>query len=674
MVCALAGAASCSTSSGRDSAALPTVAGTEVPRDTAQQTSTSAGPQSTVAGGAGSVGIAELAAAGIGVYADAGQPEPVVPIATTVPATPMRLVQQQLDAEELEVADGQGVLGADLDRVIGTEPGLPPPSFLVAGWISASGSPGAALARAMMGDRDWTTAPSILFPLLVLSLYSADAAQFADALAGPGTTPPTVTSNSEAPTDSEAPTPAGFVGAGAGGVAPIRVVVNVCAEVKGFVDKTVAAMFDALGHLQTPQVPSSGNNVLDFFGSGIQTGLDLAVGVVNGLIDAGRFLVVNGIKLAVQPILNEVAKVASALAVVATVTSLLRPWTIRMDAAPPSTRKSVGAEPGQAGTVSATVDLGGLDEWPPYVVGCAQTAGVTLPSLKPVGAPITWKVDQSPGDLAIEDPGRAEVLDANAHAELAYTTTQEDEETAKGDPATGTLTVRVSIRRKEIADFQQTISNLLFANIPSLIAPILTSLLGPTVNSVLAAIPAFLDSTARVPVIVTYHEETTTTTSAPPSSGCADDSSGIPSGTFTGDLAGAFQITEPPIPGQTNETFTGHVVVVSTGATVSGTLDMHWSGAGEINNSQVTEDTTLHDATLSGSTADPIVDGIITGQVVIDGAPSNSGSYPVHVHLHVLRADCQAITGDAIAMLREIIVAGQHVVLSGSSMWTATAA
>jgi len=47
-------------------------------------------------------------------------------------------------------------------------------------------------------------------------------------------------------------------------------------------------------------------------------------GVVNGLIDAGRFLVVNGIKLAVQPILNEVAKAAAALAVVATITSLLR--------------------------------------------------------------------------------------------------------------------------------------------------------------------------------------------------------------------------------------------------------------------------------------------------------------------------------------------------------------
>ncbi len=87
-------------------------------------------------------------------------------------------------------------------------------------------------------------------------------------------------------------------------------------------------------------VNSSGSSigVLDFFGAGIQTGLNLAVGVVNGLIDAGRFLVVNGIKLAAQPILDQVARVASALEVVALVTGLLRPWTIRMDASPPQTR------------------------------------------------------------------------------------------------------------------------------------------------------------------------------------------------------------------------------------------------------------------------------------------------------------------------------------------------
>ena len=638
--------------------------------DTGTQPATATGPATTVASPRAPFGVADFAAVGVGVYADAGQQEPLLAVSTSWPATPIRLLQTQLTAGLLEVADGQGVLGSILDGVIPTDPGLAPPSFLIAGWVSGSGSPGALLAHRMMGDHDWTQAPSLLFPGLVLALYSADAARFADALAGPGAALPTDASGSATPDQPasrmRAPGLAGVTGS-AGLSRPLTV--GVCAQVKGFVDNVVTSMFDALGHLQSPQVPSAGNVVLDFFGAGIQTGLNLAVGVVNGLIDAGRFLVVNGIKLAVQPILDQVAKVASALGVVALVTNFLRPWTIRMVTEPASTRKAVGSEPGLAGTVGATVDLGGFDEWPAEIIGCAQTAGVTLPSLKPVGAPITWKFDQSPGDLAVEDPGKATVLDANAHAELAYTTTQEDEETAKGDVRTGTMSFHVSIRRKEIADFQQTIGNLLFAQIPSLIAPILSGLLRPTLDSVLATLPSFLDSTAQVPVPVVYHDSTTTTTTTPPTD-CTDNGNTIPAGTFTGDMAGAFQITEPPIPGQNDETFTGHIVLISTGTTVSGTMSMHWSGGGQINNAQLSEDSTLQNANLSGSSADPIVNGTIVGQIVIDGV-ANTGSYPVHFHLHILQANCQSVTADPIAMLRENLP-GSTSLINGNSTWTAS--
>jgi hypothetical protein len=613
-----------------------------------------------------SISVADIAAAGLGVYADAGQLKPIDAAPAATEQTPFRLLSEQVDAELVEAAAGQGVLGADFDRVIGAEPGLPPPSFLVAGWVSASGSPGAALARRIMGNHDWTKAPQTLFPGLVLALYSADAARFADALAGPLTPSP---SDTTAPSDTAAPAettrPAGFRAT----VALSLRTIGVCSRVKGFVDNMVGAMFDALGHLQAPEVPSTGNNVLDFFGSGIQAGLNLATGVVNGLIDAGRFLVVNGIKLAVQPILNEVAKAAAALAVVATITGLLRPWTVRLTATPPSTRKAVGDEPGLAGTVGATVDLGGLDEWPADVADCAQTAGVTLPPLKPEGAPIVWTFDQSPGDLAVQDLGTATVLDANAHAELAYTTTQEDTETASGEERTGVLTVRASIRRKEIADFQQTISNVVTAQIPTLLRPTLTALLGPTLNAVLGALPAFLDSTIQIPIGVVYHDESTTTTSSPPTTGCSAGSTSIPSGTFTGVLAGDLQITEPPIVGHTDETFTGQVVVISDGESVTGTIAMHWSGSGDFNNGHVTEDSTLHDATITGSATDPVVDGTMTGQVVVDG-DARAGSSPVHLHLHILSADCQTITGDAVAMLREILP-GTVVSMNGNGTWTA---
>ena len=462
----------------------------------------------------GGLGVADLAAAGVEVYADTDTPNPLVAVPAGITPTPLRMLQVQADAELLEAFDHQGVPGSELDQLIGAPPGMLPASYFVAGWISNGGSPAALLAQRIMGEPDWTTAPTILFPNLVLSLYTADAARFANVLAGQGDATPATTDGSPAP--SVPASGAGFLDNRthrAGLVMDYRTI-GICSKVQNFIDTTIAAVFDALGHLESPQVPSTGFAALDLFGAGIQKGFDFATGVVNGLIDGGRFLVVNGIKLAIKPVLEQLAKVAGGLAVVADVVSFLRPWTIRMTPTPNATRKAVGDEPGLPGTVSATVDLGEHDEWPADIADCAFHAGVTLPPLKPAGAPITWKIDQSPGDLIIEDPARATVLDTNAHADAAYITTSEDVETAKGDPRTGVVVAQVSIRRKEIADLQNKIGDLLFAQFPSLIGPILAPLLRPVVDQILAKIPSVLDSTGLTRVSVDYHDKNETTTTS----------------------------------------------------------------------------------------------------------------------------------------------------------------
>ena len=41
----------------------------------------------------------------------------------------------------LEASAGQGTIGADLDKLLPANPGLPPTSYLLAGWVSAAGSP-----------------------------------------------------------------------------------------------------------------------------------------------------------------------------------------------------------------------------------------------------------------------------------------------------------------------------------------------------------------------------------------------------------------------------------------------------------------------------------------------------------------------------------------------------
>lgn len=449
----------------------------------------------------------------------------------------MRLLPDQATAMLLEASAGQGTLGADLDKLLPAGPGLPPTSYLLAGWVSAAGSPGSQLALRAMGAHDWKHAPAIVFPGLVLALYVADATRFAAAFAsGPAATeidtaPSVVQPGSTAQ--------AGFVDAadthltGTQRVHPLGVAyvstTGICSRVQGFIDSTIGAVFDALGRLQSPAAPDTGSGFFGFVGAGIQAAFDLGTGVVNGLIDVGRFLVVNGIKLATQPIRDQIAKVAGVLSVISSIVSLLRPWTIRMEASPQATRKAIGDEPGLPGTLGATVDLGGLDEWPVDIADCALQAGVTLPPLKPVGAPVSWTVDQNPGDLIIETAGRATVLDNVGHAEAAYSTTEESADLAAGDPVTGVVTARATIRRKEISDLQTKIEQLLLAQIPGLVRDILAPILKGPIETVLEAVPALLDSHGDVAVAVVYHLISPTTTTTPPSPTANSTATTIPS-------------------------------------------------------------------------------------------------------------------------------------------------
>ena len=465
-----------------------------------------------------------IAAAGLGVYADAAQNRPIDPVTSEVPASPLRLLATQARAMQLEAADGQGLLGAYLDQVVGADPGMPPASYMIAGWVTGSQSPGARYAHTLMGDRDWRAAPAVVFPSLVLALYTADAARFADALSGNTTetgSPPGTTVGS------------GGVSSGVSGSSTMAtrfrggpltfdltalrpLVVGICSQVQGFIDGTISALFDVIGHLETPQLPSTGSNTVDWFVGGLTTALGYAVGAVNGLVDAAHFLVQKLIGQITQPVLGYIAKIAGVLAVISTVVSFLRPWTIRMDASPPQTHKAIGDEPDIAGTVKATVDLGGLDKWPTDIEDCAKAAGVTLPPLKPVGAPIAWTMTQA-DDLAVQSPVLATSLDDNASAPFNYTTTRESVETSHGDPANSDLHVKASIRRNAVATAQQAISDLIFQQIPDLVRPILYSILQPRIHGLLDTIAGLLDNYGYANVTVLFHQpnQTTTTTLAP---------------------------------------------------------------------------------------------------------------------------------------------------------------
>ncbi|MEO7371610.1 MAG: hypothetical protein ABIZ69_12140, partial [Ilumatobacteraceae bacterium] len=468
--------------------------------------------------------VSTLASVGVGVYSDAAGTAPIDAIAVSASAAPnpIRLLGTQARAMLLEAADGQGLLGATVDSIVGTDPGMPPPSFLVAGWVTGSTSPRAVYAHTLMGLQTWKNAPAIVFPNLVLALYAADTAEFAALLSGTndGTTVPMVSTPSLA-TNAVLPasTPTGQSGfrslAGSQMTSTRSLVVGLCSRVQGFINGTIAALFDAIGHLAKPSPPSSSSGPFGTFLAGVTAGYSLAVGAVNGLIDVAHFLVQKLIGLVTQPVLGYIARIAGVLGAISLVVSFLRPWTIRMDAAPLSTRKAIGDEPGLAGAVTATVDLGGYEEWPSDIADCALNANVTLPPLKPVGAPIEWTMTQ-PNALAVVSQNIPTVLDGNASAVYSYATTQESVETSKGDPASAVMTLHAAIRRPAVADAQQTIANLVFDQIPDLIRPILRPLLQPSVQRVLDKIATVLDSTADARVTVAFHSPPATTTTSTP--------------------------------------------------------------------------------------------------------------------------------------------------------------
>jgi len=460
--------------------------------------SSSSGGAGSVADGGGvpiaqpGVTIADLAAAGLPVFADPSQAQAMVAVTTVVEPTPLRLLREQADAMSREALAGQGMLGSDLDNLVVTADGLPPASYFLAGYVSAAGTPGADLARNIMGVQDWRNAPSVVYPSLVFVLYAADAARYADALAGF----PTAVSKAQVGVPGRLPR--------------IRTMdpQGPCSLVQGFINTTISDFFTALGHLQSPQVATGGGGVLGWFGTGLQAAFDLATGVVNGLIDASQFIVNGIVKAAAQPLLDVIAKVAGALAVGSEIVLVLRPWTVVVTADPMQTQKAVGPEPGWPGAITATVTLpGGIDKWPDTLADCAQAAGVPLPPLKPIGAPVVWTITQSPGDLVVQDPGLPTVLDDKATARLTYVTTSETERAARGDAFEGRVKADIAIRRQEIADLQKTVSDEFFSLIPSLIVPILKPILNPVVQSLLNLPAGLLDTHGYYrSVVVTYHE------------------------------------------------------------------------------------------------------------------------------------------------------------------------
>lgn len=437
----------------------------------------------TFSGGNVDAAVAALALAGIPVYADATATEPQQPVAGTV--SPLPLLLSQVHNLSLELSARTGTRGERFDAIVPAAEGVPPASFLLAGYVATAKTMGGELARALLGRKDWTRAPEQVYPSIVLALFVADLAR--EAAVG----------------EENAKLPIGQ------GILTRRLAANgACSAVQQFIDDAIGDVFGAL----KVDAPDSGPG-------------EIAADIWNFIVGLGEDVVQGVADVLTAPVMATIRAIAGALAIGTMVVSLLQAWTLRVQADPKETRFGVGSEV-VAGAVVAAVDTGGLEEWPADVVDCAATAGVKLPPLNAAGSPIAWKIAEIPPPL-IQPPKQPAELASDGKATLGYATQQEDEETAQGEPQEGLMIVEATVERNDLKQIKDTFLGLLFANLPAPVDQWVAQALGGQIAALTDQLTAVAGGYGYDSVKVIYHEKSKT-----PETENDKETKACPSGTY----------------------------------------------------------------------------------------------------------------------------------------------
>jgi hypothetical protein len=404
--------------------------------------------------------VSALALAGIPVFADAAGAEPLMQVVG--PPSPMKLLLWQVRNLTLEIAVGSGHRGAELDGAVPVPEGAAPPSYLLAGYIAAAQTPGAELARELLGEQDWENAPERLYPSLAPVLLASDLAR------------------------EQGPAKARTLHL------PVTQDGGACSAVQQFIDDAIAAVFGAL------KVDAAGES-------------DIATDIWNWIVGAGEDVLQGLAEALIAPVIATIRAIAGVLAIGSSIVSLVQAWAVQIDAEPPDTRFGIDNELIQ-GKLTATIDAGGLGDWPPEVAGCAEVAGITLPPLDGEGAPVTWQVSEQPVDL-LEETGKSPLVEDGGNAEYFYRTNNESAAVAAGEEHEGLAIFEVWVERGDLAQLRDTMLAVLYQSLPPGIDLAVSAVLGPAIAELTSGLANVLtDGYNFGTVKVIYHEQEITVT------------------------------------------------------------------------------------------------------------------------------------------------------------------
>jgi hypothetical protein len=432
-----------------------------------------------------------LAASGIGTYEAPDSPAPMNDVAA--PASSVRLLLDQVRALALEAHAGGGIEGAELDALFDVPSDLAAPSYVLAGYVAAVDTPGAALSRSLMGVEDWTAedwraAPSVVFPKLVLMLFTSDVARERQADAA-GAVAPKVAWQVAAAGEIRPPRDFGVVQTADGA----------CSSVLSFVSGALKAIFDGL---RLGDSSGSSTTVLKTIWKFV---VDVLETVITTLVTKFE-----------QYVLDWIGRVAAIVGTVATVVSWVQPWTASVQANGVTEKGITGALAPQDGVLTARIFVPAGWDWPGWAANCAKESGRPLPNMKPEGTPVVWQaLIQNPPGLV--STGTAETkLDAQGAARLPYTTLVDDvDDPWKTFP--GAIFARVTFNRQSLREFSEFLQKELWKELPSIVVGPLQTFLQPSLDKINARLGQLITVAASGPAVVLFHVQDATPPPSPQS-------------------------------------------------------------------------------------------------------------------------------------------------------------
>ncbi len=425
--------------------------------------------------------VRDLGRVGIGVYRP-GSARPVARVRGR--RSPVRLTSEQARTLAFGAWARSGATGSAISartgRVRISRHRRVASAIMLAGWAKRARTPSARLARRLLGTVRWRRYRQVVFPSVVQLLFASDMALHLRPHARRH----------------------------AHGATAVAAAGGPCSAIEGFVTDQIDAFFASIGRIETDRA-----TIDRLFGSGLLG--DVVKGVAdilsigaNAAVDAAHRIVIGGVKVATSAIASTIAGVASVVAAVNQIANAILPWAGRIQGAPNPVSKGVGS--GVPGILTLTVTAPGSTlQWPAGIADCAGVLGITLPSLVPQGANVSWDVhNQDPAPLLVAGSSQGR-LDEHGTSTLPFTTATETPAEATGDPAIGAVVAVATVHRRDLDQLLDRITDDVFNLIPpllrNLVAPRLRALLRPLIDSAKARIGTVQDIQVAGVEAVRYH-------------------------------------------------------------------------------------------------------------------------------------------------------------------------